>query len=69
MIAATAPTGVAHHDLIVVGASWGGLDALRVLLAGLPADLPAPVVVVQHRGAGSSSVRARLSSSRRAAGR
>jgi two-component system chemotaxis response regulator CheB len=56
MTAAEGLKGTAHHDLVVVGASWGGLDALRVLLAGLPADLAAPVVVVQHRGAGSSSV-------------
>jgi two-component system chemotaxis response regulator CheB len=40
----------AGHDLVVVGASWGGLDALRVLLGGLPADLDAAVVVAQHRG-------------------
>ncbi len=36
--------------LVVVGASWGGLRALGVLLGGLPADFPAPVVVAQHRG-------------------
>jgi two-component system chemotaxis response regulator CheB len=40
----------AGHDLVVVGASWGGLDALRMLLGGLPADLDAAVVVAQHRG-------------------
>ena len=37
------------RDLIVIGASWGGLDAIRTVLAGLPADLPAAVVIVQHR--------------------
>lgn len=37
-------------DLIVVGASWGGLDALTVLVRGLPAEFPVPVVIVQHRG-------------------
>ena len=36
--------------LVVVGTSWGGLDALSQLLAGLPADFPVPVAVVQHRG-------------------
>jgi two-component system, chemotaxis family, protein-glutamate methylesterase/glutaminase len=36
--------------LVAVGASLGGFDALKTLLADLPADLPAPVVVVQHQG-------------------
>jgi two-component system chemotaxis response regulator CheB len=35
--------------LIVAGTSWGGLKALGVFLGGLPSDLPAAVVVVQHR--------------------
>jgi two-component system chemotaxis response regulator CheB len=37
------------HDLVAIGASWGGLDALRTVLGGLPADLAAAVVVAQHR--------------------
>lgn len=37
-------------DIVCIGASWGGLDALRVLLAGLTAEFPAPICVVQHRG-------------------
>jgi two-component system chemotaxis response regulator CheB len=37
------------HDLVVIGASWGGLDALRNLLRGLPGDLDATVAVAQHR--------------------
>lgn len=36
------------HDIIVVGTSAGGLDALRRLCSGLPADLPAAVLIVQH---------------------
>ena len=39
-------TGVSQ--LIVVGASSGGLEALGALLGSLPADLPAPVVIAQH---------------------
>ena len=35
--------------LVAVGASWGGLDAVRTLVAALPANLPAAVVVAQHR--------------------
>lgn len=37
------------HDLVAIGASWGGLDAIRDILRTLPADLPAAVVVAQHR--------------------
>src|SRR4051812_677902 len=36
------------HDIIVIGASAGGVEALRSLVAGLPADLPASLFVVQH---------------------
>jgi two-component system chemotaxis response regulator CheB len=35
-------------EACVVAASTGGLAALRTLLSGLPADFPAPVIVVQH---------------------
>jgi two-component system, chemotaxis family, protein-glutamate methylesterase/glutaminase len=37
-----------NHDLIVVGVSSGGVEALQVLVAGLPADLQAAVLVVMH---------------------
>ena len=36
-------------DVVVVAASFGGPAALTRLVAGLPADFPAPVLVVQHR--------------------
>lgn len=35
--------------LVAIGASWGGLEVLRVILRDLPADLDAAVVVAQHR--------------------
>jgi two-component system chemotaxis response regulator CheB len=34
--------------LVVVGASSGGIDALRTLAAALPPDFPAPILVVIH---------------------
>lgn len=34
--------------LVAIGASTGGPSALEVVLKGLPAGLPAPVVVTQH---------------------
>ena len=36
------------HDVIVIGASVGGVDALPRLIGSLPADLPASVFVVLH---------------------
>jgi two-component system chemotaxis response regulator CheB len=39
--------------LVVIGTSLGGLQAVLSVLKALPADLPVPVVIVQHRGAGS----------------
>ncbi len=35
-------------QLVVIGASAGGVDALAALVATLPADLPAPIVIAQH---------------------
>jgi two-component system, chemotaxis family, protein-glutamate methylesterase/glutaminase len=40
-------SSAAHTGVIAVGASTGGTEALRVLLAALPTDCP-PVVIVQH---------------------
>lgn len=36
------------HDLIVLGASAGGVEAISTLVASLPVDLPAAVCVVVH---------------------
>ena len=36
-------------ELVIIGASWGGLHAVSEILSGLPEDFPAPIVIVQHR--------------------
>ncbi len=41
-------TGVGY-DIVVVGTSWGGLAALRTLVAGLPQSFTMAVALVQHR--------------------
>lgn len=37
-----------HRDAVGVGASAGGVEALRALVAGLPADYPGAIFVVLH---------------------
>lgn len=39
---------MAKRDIIVIGASAGGYEALKILVNGLPANLPASVFVVWH---------------------
>jgi two-component system chemotaxis response regulator CheB len=41
-------TGRNGHDLIAIGASLGGVEALMQLAAGLPENLPAAVLVTLH---------------------
>jgi len=39
---------MAGHDIVVIGASAGGVQTLRELVSNLPGDLPAAVFVVVH---------------------
>jgi two-component system chemotaxis response regulator CheB len=41
-------------DLVVIGGSWGGFEAVCHLLRGLPAEIDAPIVVALHRSPKSS---------------
>jgi two-component system chemotaxis response regulator CheB len=47
---------VIQRDLIVVGASAGGVQALQRLVADLPAELPASVLIVLHTMSSGTSV-------------
>jgi two-component system, chemotaxis family, protein-glutamate methylesterase/glutaminase len=49
-------SGMQTKDIIVIGASAGGVEALRRLCGTLPADLPAAVLVVQHLSPSARSV-------------
>jgi two-component system chemotaxis response regulator CheB len=47
---------MANRDIIVIGSSAGGVEALQRLCARLPANLPAAVFVVQHLSPSSRSL-------------
>jgi two-component system chemotaxis response regulator CheB len=38
------------YEVIVIGTSWGGLDAVSRLLDAMHPDVHQPIVVAQHRG-------------------
>ena len=42
-------------DLIVIGASWGGLTALERVLGDLPEGFSTPIAIAQHRAVDSGS--------------
>jgi two-component system chemotaxis response regulator CheB len=47
---------MANRDIVVVGASAGGVDALQKMVGVLPADLPASLFVVWHVPPGALGV-------------
>jgi two-component system, chemotaxis family, protein-glutamate methylesterase/glutaminase len=48
--------GASQRDIVVIGASAGGVEALITLFAGFPDELPASVFVVLHMMPGGTSV-------------
>ncbi|MFC6224979.1 chemotaxis protein CheB [Hymenobacter artigasi] len=51
------------RDIVVIGASAGGVTALLALAKVLPADFPAPIFIVQHVAPDSPSILPQLLSS------
>src|SRR5262245_52445508 len=47
---------MARKDIVVIGASAGGMDALQRVVEGLPPALPAAVFIVWHLAPGMKSV-------------
>ncbi len=51
-----APSAGGTKRLIVIAASAGGIPALQRILPSIPADFPAPIVIVLHRRERAESV-------------
>jgi len=47
---------LAHRNIVVIGCSVGGVEALQRLVAGLPGNFPASIFVVLHLSPQSTSV-------------
>jgi two-component system, chemotaxis family, protein-glutamate methylesterase/glutaminase len=54
------PRSGGHHDLVVIGASAGGVEVLTRIARDLPADLGAAVCIVLHIAPGSPSMLAHI---------
>jgi two-component system chemotaxis response regulator CheB len=48
------------YDVLAIGASWGGVEMLRRLVAELPPSWRLPVVIVQHQHPGSGRALERI---------
>jgi two-component system chemotaxis response regulator CheB len=46
---------VVSYELVVIGASWGGLHAIERLLQALPSGFTTPIAIAQHRAVDSGS--------------
>ncbi len=53
-------SSIGKLNVVAVGASAGGVEALSLFAAGLPPELPCAVLVVLHVPAGAPSVLARI---------
>jgi two-component system, chemotaxis family, protein-glutamate methylesterase/glutaminase len=51
---------LAPYDVVAIGSSAGGVEALHTLVTALPADLPVAVLIVQHLDPRHKSVLAAL---------
>jgi two-component system, chemotaxis family, protein-glutamate methylesterase/glutaminase len=49
LVPSRAQLAPAAFDVVVIGCSAGGLEALKTVLVGLPQFFPVPIVIVQHR--------------------
>ena len=54
------PAAASGRDLVVVGASAGGVSAISALLGELPADFPAAILIVLHLAADSGEALPRI---------
>ena len=43
------------YEAIVMGASSGGMDALKIIFSLLPKNFKTPIIIVQHIGAQSNN--------------
>ncbi len=43
-----------NYEVIAIGASWGGLNAVGTLLEGIPSELDQAIVIAQHRSPSSN---------------
>src|SRR5688572_8590102 len=51
---------MANKDIVVVGASAGGMEALQKLVSRLPRDFPGSLFVVWHLAPGTKSILAEI---------